>query len=77
MEKCRDYCTENNTRDEIFRMVQGENDPLEDFEEIFQLSYKRAHNCTIDYYSLKLVLIRGVREEYVDTLNLLDNGDIY
>jgi hypothetical protein len=76
-EKYRDYCRARDTRDEIFRMTQGPDESLEDFEEIFQLSYKRAHNCTLDEDSLKLVLLRGVREDLMETLNLLSNGDIY
>jgi hypothetical protein len=58
-------------------MTQGVDESLEYFEERFQLSYKRAHNCTLDEDSLKLVLLRGVREELMETLNLLSNGDIY
>jgi hypothetical protein len=58
-------------------MIQGENESLEDYEERFQLSYKRAHSFTLDDNSLKLVLLRGVREELMETLNLLANGDIF
>jgi hypothetical protein len=76
IDKYRDYCKAKDTRDEIFRMVQGENESLEDYEEIFQLSYKRAHSCTLDEESLKLVLLRGVRR-LMETLNLLANGDIF
>jgi len=45
-------------------MVQDES--LEDYEERFQLSYKRAR-CTLDPESLKLVFLRGVKA----------GGDIY
>lgn len=41
----------------IFRMTQGTYESLEDFEERFQLSYRMAHNCTLDPNSLKLVLL--------------------
>jgi len=44
---------------------------LEDYEERFQLSYKRAR-CTLDPESLKLVLLRGVREDILDTLHMLE-----
>jgi hypothetical protein len=76
-ERYKDYCRERDTRDDIFRMTQGPDESLEDFEERFQLSYKRAQNCTLDEDSLKLVLLRGVREDLMETLNLLSNGDIY
>jgi hypothetical protein len=32
IEKYRDYCKAMDTRDEIFRMIQGENESLEDYE---------------------------------------------
>ncbi len=42
----------------------------------FQLNYKRA-GCTLDPESLKLVLLRGISEDILDTLHLLAGGDIY
>lgn len=33
--------------------------------------------CTLDPESLKLVLIRGILEDLLDTLHLLYGGDIY
>jgi hypothetical protein len=71
------YCRSREIRDEIFRMTQGPNESLEYFEEIFQLRYKIAHNCTLDEDSLELVLLKGVREDLMETLNLLSNGNIY
>ena len=72
----RDYFRSKDTKDEIFRMTLGHDESLEDYEEIFYLSYKRAR-CTLDPESLKLILLRGVREDLLDTLNLLAGGDIY
>ena len=57
-------------------MTIGSDESLEDYEESFQLSYKRAR-CTLDLESLKLVLLRGIREDILDTLHLLAEGDIY
>ena len=57
-------------------MTLGNDESLEDYEERFQLSYKRAR-CTLDPESLKLVLLRGVREDLLDTLHLLAGGDVY
>ena len=54
----------------------GSDESLEDYEERFQLSYKRAR-CTLDPESLKLVLLRGVPEDLLDILHLLVGGDIY
>ena len=54
----------------------GSDESLEDYEERFQLSYKRAR-CTLELESLKLFLLKGVREDLLDTLNLLAGGGIY
>jgi hypothetical protein len=74
--KYRDYCRSKDTKEEIFRMTMGSDESLEDYEERFQLSYKRAR-CTLDPESLKLVLLRGIPEDLLDTLHLLAGGDIY
>ena len=49
-------CRSKETKEEIFRMTLGNDESLEDYEERFQLSYKRAR-CTFDPESLKLVLL--------------------
>ena len=54
----------------------GSDESLEDYEERFQLSYKRA-KCTLDPESLKLVLLRGVPEDLLDTLHLMAGVGIY
>lgn len=57
-------------------MTIGNDESLDDYKERFQLSYKRAR-CTLDLESLKLVLLRGVRKDLLDTLHLLVGGYIY
>lgn len=54
--KYKDYCKERDKMKYIFIMTQGQDESLEDFEEIFRLSYMRA-NCTLDPESMKLVLV--------------------
>ena len=57
-------------------MTLGHDESLEDYEERFQLSYKRV-GCTLDPESMYLVLLRGVREDLMDTLNMPAGGHIY
>ena len=57
-------------------MTIGSDESLEDYEERFQLSYQMVR-CTLDPESLKLVLLRGIQEDLLDTLHLLVGGDIY
>eukprot|EP00253_Pinus_taeda_P007468 PITA_07468 len=74
--KYQDYCRLKETKGEIFRMTMGSDESLEDYEERFQLSYKSIR-CTLDPESLKLVLLRGIPEDLLDTFHLLAGGDIY
>ena len=57
-------------------MAIGSNESLEDYEERFQLSYRRV-GCTLDLEYLKLVLLRGIQEDLLYTLHLLVGADIY
>jgi len=57
-------------------MTMGSDESLEDYEERFHLSYKRGR-CTLDPESLKLVLLRRVPKDLLDTLHLLARGNIY
>ena len=57
-------------------MTIGSDESLEDYEERFQLNYKRVE-CTLDPKSLKLVLLRGIPEDLLDTLHLLARGYVY
>ena len=68
--KYRDYYRSKDTKEEIFRMTMGSDESLEDYEERFQHSYKRVR-CTLDPESLKLVMLKGVPEDPLDTLHLL------
>lgn len=65
--KYMDYCRSKDTKEEIFRMTLGLDESLEYYKERFQLSYKRAI-CTLDPESLMLVLLRGTREDILETL---------
>jgi len=57
-------------------MTLVSDESLEDYEEIFQLNYKRI-NCNLEPKSLKLVLLWGIREDLMDSINMMSVGDIY
>lgn len=74
-DKYNDYCSSKETKEKIFRMTLGTNESLEDYEERFQLNYRRA-NFTLDLESLNLVLLWAIREDVMETLNMLSRRDI-
>lgn len=74
--KSWDYCSSKETKEEILRMTLGLDESLKDYKEKFQLNHRMA-NCTFDIESLKQVLLRGIREDVMENLNMLSGGDIY
>jgi len=74
--KYKDCCRSKYTKDEMFRMTLWYDECLETYEERFQLSCKRV-KCALNPKSLKLVHLRGMREDLLETLNLMLGGNIY
>ena len=74
--KYMEYYRSKKTKEEIFRLTLGPDESIEDYEERFQLSYRRA-KCTLDLESLKLVLLRGISEDLLNTIHLLLGWGIY
>jgi hypothetical protein len=58
-------------------MTQRVDETLEDYDERFNFSYKCATNYNLDDESLKSMLLRGVREYFMEALYLIVSGDIY
>ena len=54
-------------------MTLGHDESLEYYEERLKHIYKRAR-CTLDPKSLKLVLLRGIREDILENLNMCSVG---
>jgi len=73
--KYMDYCRSKYTNEEIFRMTLGPNESLENYEEMFQLSCKRAR-WPLNPELLKLVLLRGIRVDIMETINMLSGGEV-
>lgn len=57
-------------------MTLGLDESIKYYEERFQFSYRKAR-CSLDPESLKLVLLRGIREDMLETLTMFFGGDIY
>jgi len=57
-------------------MTQKEDESLEDFVEQFHYNLQRSKHSDLDHEILKTIFIRGMRDNYLDILNLLGKGDI-
>ena len=57
-------------------MVQKDDESLEDFVERLIYNVQRLDHTTIGSDVLKIILLRGIREDFLEMLNLLGEGDI-
>jgi len=76
LSKYQDYCRTRDLREEIFIMTQKEDEILEDYVERFHYNLQRSKHNDLDWEILKTIFIRGMRNDCLDTLNLLGKGDI-
>ena len=57
-------------------MNQKEEESLEDFVERMEYNVQRSRNPDLDLDILKTILLRGIKDEHLDKLNLMGKGDI-
>ena len=65
-----------NHKDEVFKMMQREDENLEDLIERFNYNLKRANMNNLDEETLKYLLLKAIRDEWIDILNMMGKGDI-
>jgi hypothetical protein len=75
--KYQDYCRTRDLKDEIFQMTAKENESLEEYVKRFHYNLQRSPYGTLPGPVLKENLIKGMKDEWVETLNLMGKGDIY
>lgn len=57
-------------------MTQKEDESLEDYLERFSFSVRKSKHSTLSEDSMKLIFLRGVNEDCVNSLELMGEGDI-
>ena len=77
LKKYQDYCRTKDLKDEIFQMTTKENESLEEYVERFQYNLQRSPYVALPGEVLMETLIKGMKDEWVETLNLMGKGDIY
>ena len=79
LKKYQDYCRSRELKDEIFQMVARPNETLEEYVEHFQYNLQRSPYASLPLPDnvLKTTLIRGMKEQRIETLNIMGKGDIY
>ena len=74
--KYQDYCRTRERKEELFKMVQKEDESLEDFVERLQYNLQRSEHPNMSKDILKTILLKGVRDDCLYMLNMLGKGDI-
>ena len=74
--KYQDDCRTREKREELFKMVQKDEKNLEDFVERIPYNLQRSDHPNVSKDILKTILLKGVRDDYLDILNILGKGDI-
>jgi len=76
LDRYLDYCMPTNYKDEVFKMMQKEDENLEDLLERFQYNLKREKMSNLYEETLKALLLKAIRDEWIDILNMMGKGDI-
>jgi len=79
LKKYQDYCRSRELKDELFQMVARPSETLEEYVENFQynLQISPYANLPLPDNVLKTALIRGMKDQWTETLNIMGKGDIY
>ena len=79
LNRYQDYCRSRELKDEIFQMTAKPNETLEEYVERFQYNLQRSPYASLPLPDnvLKTTLIKGMKEQWVETLNIMGKGDIY
>ena len=70
----QDYCRVN---EDIFEITRGEEETLENYVEHFQYNLQRSKLRQLGKDTLKKLLLKGIKNEYVEILNLMGIGDVF
>ena len=76
LEKYQEYYNTKDKREELFKMVQRDEEILEDFVERLLYNVQRDGQTNMGLDVIKIVLLHGIRDYFLYMLNLLKNGDI-
>lgn len=77
LNKYQDYFQTRKLKDEVLNMLAKDNETLEEYIEIFQYKLQRSPYTTLSKDILKETMMKGMKEDWVETLNIMGKGNIY
>ena len=75
-ENYRYHCMPHDLKYEVFKMMQKEDESLEDLVEIFSYNIKISKMYNLDDETIKSLLLKYIRDEWIDLINLIGKGDV-
>ena len=76
LKKYQPYCQTRDSKDDIFRMTQHEDENLEDYLEIFLYNLQKSKQSSLNSYTISTIFLKGVRDDYINVLNFMGAADI-
>ena len=76
LKKYQPYCRTMDSKDDIFRMTQHEDENLEDYLEIFLYNLQKSKQISLNSDTIRTIFLKGIRDEYINVLNLIGVVDI-
>ena len=66
----------HNLKYEVFKMMQKQDENIEDLVEIFSYNRKRDKMHNIDDETLKALILKFIIDQWIYLLNLMGKGDV-
>jgi hypothetical protein len=76
LKKCQDYCKSKDSRIDIFKIQQLEDESLEDYMEQFSYISQKSKYHDLPDEAVRTLFLKGISEEYIEILNLMESCDI-
>ena len=70
------YCRSRDSKEDVFRMTQQEDENLEEYSERFAYNLQKSKQHSLNQETIRTIFLNGVRDEYLDSLNVMGKGDI-
>ena len=77
LKKYQAYCTSKDSKDDIFRMSQKEDESLEEYLERFLYNMQKSKQSSLTSNITRTIFLKGIRDVYLDVINVMGKGDIY
>jgi hypothetical protein len=76
LRKYQEYYRSKDSRNDIFKMQQQEEENLEDYVERFVYNLQKSRHNSLNPNAIRTIFLKGTLEDYIDMLNLMETGDV-